>query len=110
MPMKPGLRPKMQIVIRDLRRGGIRAVTKEGEIEGTLQLSFIPEQHHPEENPNHPLETDVVRCWDTNRYRWNTFKISELEEYVGAVEIRTKKAEDPRRAGNQSTEETPQET
>ena len=116
--MKEGQRPKKHIVIRDLKRGVLNASTKDGEINGTLLNQWIPEQHMKENNPNHPLETDVVNCWDVKLHRWNRFKISELETYnaIGsepsaeANETRTGETEDPRRTGYQGTQETPQKT
>jgi len=118
MVMKEGQRPKKHIVIRDLKRGVLNASTKDGEINGTLLNQWIPEQHMKDNNPNHPLETDVVNCWDVKLHRWNRFKISELETYnaIGSApraeanETGTGEAEDPRRTGNQGTQETPQET
>jgi hypothetical protein len=118
MPMKEGLRPKKHIVIRDLKRGVLTASTKEGEINGTLLNQWIPEEHMRDHNPNHPLETDVVNCWDVKLRRWNNFKISELETYnaIGsepraeANETGVRETEDPRRTGNRGTEETPQKT
>jgi hypothetical protein len=118
MPMKEGLRPKKHIVIRDLKRGVLTASTKEGEINGTLLNQWIPEEHMKDHNPNHPLETDVVNCWDVKLHRWNRFKISELETYnaIGSApraeanETGTGERKNPQGTGNRGTEETPQKT
>jgi len=87
MPLKRGRSPTKPIVIRDLHRG---LVTLEyldemtGKIEtmkATLIEAGIPDQHMAESDPNSPLEPDLVHVWDIERFRWNQFRISQLESY-----------------------------
>lgn len=82
MPIKEGRRPKKHIVIRDLKRGAVKMVLKDRTLFATLSNSIIPDKFMAETNPNNPLETDIVNCWNTEQLRWDNFKISELEEYV----------------------------
>ena len=87
MPLKRGRLPTKPIVIRDLNRG---IVTLEyldeqtgniDEMKATLIEADIPDQHMAESDPNNPLEPDLVHVWDVVRYRWNKFRISQLESY-----------------------------
>jgi hypothetical protein len=48
----------------------------------TLIEAMIPDKHMKDTDPNNPLETDLITVWDIDRYRWNQFRISELEEYT----------------------------
>ena len=111
--MKEGLRPKKHIVIRDLKRGPVKVKLKDGrEVNGILQNAVIPEEHMKDMNPNHPLEQDIVHCWDMELIRWNSFRISELETYtpVGSAprgevnEERTETTTGEGGVGNHSTE------
>ena len=117
--MKEGLRPKKHIVIRDLKRAPVYVKTKDGrEVTGVLLNEFIPEQHMKEMNPNHPLEQDIVHCWDVKLHRWNSFRISELDLYYpeGSAprgEVNEERAETTtgeRRVGDQTPEEGSSET
>ena len=54
---------------------------KDRELYATLSNTIIPDKFMAETNPNNPLETDVVHCWNTQQQRWDNFKISELEKY-----------------------------
>ena len=85
MPMKQGLLPKWNVVIRDLKRGAPEVVYKEKGEEirrnVTLANSIIPDKFMAETNPNNPTEPDTIKAWDTERLQWITFKISELEVY-----------------------------
>ena len=81
--MKDLQRPKKHIVVRDLKRGVLHVTQKDGtEVHGVLLNAMIPDEHMKDHNPNHPLELDVVHCWDVKLHRWNSFKISELETYA----------------------------
>ena len=68
MPMKQKRLPKWTIVIRDLKRGIVKAVYKDmaGEIESylTLNNSIIPDAHMAESNPNNPTKLDDIKAWD----------------------------------------------
>ena len=117
--MKEGLRPKKHIVIRDLKRGVVNITLQDGsEVHGVLLNAHIPEEHMKDMNPNHPLEQDIVHCWDVKLMRWNSFRISELETYtpVGSAprgevnEERTETTTSERGVGDQVSQETPQET
>lgn len=118
MPMKQGLRPKKHIVIRDLKRGVVKMTVKDREIYGCLVNAMIPERLLKELNPNHPLELDVVHCWNTEDQRWDFFSISELENYqpigsnprVEDDKERKEHGKDSQRSGNHPTKEGPQET
>jgi hypothetical protein len=115
MPIKEGLRPKKHVVIRDLKREIVKAVFKDRTLYGTLANTIIPDRFMAETNPNNPLELDVVNCWNTEQLRWDTFKISELEEYLpngsqSGEQERREDGEDSGRVGDNPTEETSQET
>ena len=83
MPIKQGLLPKKNIVIRDLKRGIVNITAledrKEKEFSVTLQNAMINEKLQKETNPNNPLENDIVNAYDVKLLRWVSFKISELE-------------------------------
>ena len=85
MPMKQARLPKWSIVIRDLKRSGVKVVYKDvaGENEAyvTLCNAIIPDKHMAETNPNNPTKLDDIKAWDMERMRWVQFKISTLEEY-----------------------------
>ena len=117
--MKEGLRPKKHIVIRDLKRGPVYVKLQDGrEVTGVLLNQFIPEQHMKEMNPNHPLEPDIIHCWDIKLHRWNTFRLSQLDQYYpegsaprGEVnEERTETTTSERGTGDQGSQEAPKET
>ena len=118
MPMKQGLRPKKHIVIRDLKRGPVKVTLKDREIIGCLINAMIPERFLKELNPNHPLELDVVHCWNTEDQRWDSFSISELENYqpigsnprVEDDKERKEHGQNPQRFGDHPSKEGPQET
>jgi hypothetical protein len=111
--MKQGLRPKKHIVIRDLKRNVVQMTLKDRVIPGCLINSMIPERFLKEMNPNNPLELDEVHCWNTETQRWDSFLISELENYqtiggeprVKIDEERRTDGPDPRGTGNQDPEE-----
>ena len=116
--MKQGLRPKKHIVIRDLKRGVVKVTVKDREIYGCLVNAMIPERFLKDLNPNHPLELDEVHCWNTEEQRWDSFRISELENYqpngsdprVQTDEERTEITNSERGTGNPGTEEDTKET
>lgn len=85
MPIKQGLLPKWNVVIRDLKRGSLRVVYKDQGKEitryVTLANSIIPDKYMAESNPNNPTEMDRITAWDTERLQWITFNISSLEDY-----------------------------
>jgi len=125
MPLKRGRTPTWANVIRDLNRDPVNIkyydphTKKVEEMRCTLIEAMIPDKHMKDTDPNNPLETDLITVWDIDRYRWNQFKISELEEYTPpwgageqarAHEERREDGEDPRRVGNNSSEENSQET
>ena len=126
MPLKRGRTPTWTIVIRDLNRDPVRLkyrdpqTNKVEEMRCTLIEAMIPDKHMKDTDPNNPLEQDLITVWDIDRYRWNQFRISELEEYTppwGAGDLaraiekeRTTDAEDPRGTRHQETQEDTQET
>lgn len=124
MPIKQGLLPKKNIVIRDLKRGIVNITAledrKEKEFSVTLQNAMINEKLQKETNPNNPLENDIVNAYDVKLLRWVSFKISELEIYNPghfggqpndgqANSIGEEETKDTRRVGYRSSE-TSQET
>ena len=113
MPMKQGHRPKKHIVIRDLKRGIVKITLKDRDIYGCLVNAMIPERFLKDLNPNHPLELDEVHCWNTEDQRWDSFRISELENYqpngsdprVQTDEERTETKDSERGTGDQIPED-----
>lgn len=87
MPLKRGRQPNKPIVIRDLNRGYVsleyldEQTNKVESMKATLIEADIPDQHMAESDPNSILEPDLVHVWDIERYRWNKFRISQLESY-----------------------------
>ncbi len=85
MAIKQGRLPKWSMVIRDLKRGPIKIAFKEHHEDittyVTLSNSLIPDRHMAESNPNNPTELDKIKAWDTERQKWITFNISELNDY-----------------------------
>jgi hypothetical protein len=119
MPLKRGRTPTWTNVIRDLNRDAVKLkyrdpqTKKVEEMNCTLIEAVIPDKHMKDTDPNNPLEPDLITVWDIDRYRWNQFRISELEEYTPpwgagdqarAIEERREDAEDPRGTGHQETE------
>jgi hypothetical protein len=125
VPLKRGRTPTWTNVIRDLNRDAVRLKhldpqTKEvEEMRCTLIEAMIPDKHMKDTDPNNPLETDLITVWDIDRYRWNQFRISQLEEYTPpwgagdqarAIEERREDATDPRGTRHQESQEVTQET
>ena len=124
MPLKKGRTPTWTNVIRDLNRDPVRLkyydplTKKVEEMRCTLIEAMIPDKHMKDTDPNNPLEQDLITVWDIDRYRWNQFRISQLEEYTPpwgageqarAVEEGRETRSSERGIGDQ-TPETPQET
>ena len=92
MPMKEGLRPKQELVMKQLYSGVVNLsfTKKDGslrEMNATLVTSEIPEVHQKKELPNDPREQDNVLVWDVDQIGWRTFKMSMLESYNGLVRL-----------------------
>jgi hypothetical protein len=92
MPMKEGLRPKQELVMKQLYTGVVNLsfTKKDGslrEMNATLVTSEIPEVHQKKELPNDPREQDNVLVWDVDQIGWRTFKMSMLESYNGLVRL-----------------------
>jgi len=92
MPMKPGLAPTRQLVMKQLHTGVVNLsfTKKDGslrEMNATLVTSEIPEIHQKKELPNDPREQDNVLVWDVDQIGWRTFKISMIESYNGLVRL-----------------------
>jgi len=92
MPMKPGLAPTRQLVMKQLYTGVVNLsfTKKDGslrEMNATLVTSEIPEVHQKKELPNDPREQDNVLVWDVDQIGWRTFKISMIESYNGLVKL-----------------------
>ena len=92
MPMKEGLRPKQELVMKHLYTGVVNLsfTKKDGslrEMNATLVTSEIPEVHQKKELPNDPREQDNVLVWDVDQIGWRTFKMSMLESYNGLVRL-----------------------
>ena len=85
MAIKQARLPKWSMVIRDLKRGPVKIAFKEHHEDMTtyvtLSNALIPDRHMAESNPNNPTELDKIKAWDTERQKWITFNISELNEY-----------------------------
>tara|TARA_B110000879_G_C10747204_1_gene346433 strand:+ start:243 stop:524 length:282 start_codon:yes stop_codon:yes gene_type:complete len=92
MPMKEGLRPKHELVMKHLYTGvvSLSFTKKDGtlrEMNATLVTSEIPEVHQKKELPNDPREQDNVLVWDVDQIGWRTFKVSMIESYNGLVKL-----------------------
>jgi len=92
MPMKEGLRPNQELVMKHLYTGVVNLsfTKKDGtlrEMNATLVTSEIPEIHQKKELPNDPREQDNVLVWDVDSIGWRTFKMSMLESYNGLVKL-----------------------
>ena len=92
MPMKEGLRPKREVVMKHLYTGvvSLSFTKKDGtlrEMNATLVTSEIPEVHQKKELPNDPREQDNVLVWDVDQIGWRTFKMSMIESYTGLVKL-----------------------
>ena len=124
MSMKQGRLPKWAMVIRDLKRGPVQIAFKEHNEDittyVTLSNQLIPDKHMAESNPNNPTELDKIKAWDTERQKWITFNISELNEYETAAPMWQKEDQDgneeretvrdgQERTGNRTTERVQRE-
>lgn len=92
MPMKEGLRPNHELVMKQLYTGVVNLsfTKKDGtlrEMNATLVTSEIPEIHQKKELPNDPREQDNVLVWDVDKIGWRTFKMSMIESYNGLVKL-----------------------
>ena len=92
MPMKEGLRPKHELVMKQLYTGVVKLsfTKKDGtlrEMNATLVTSEIPEVHQKTQLPNDPREQDNVLVWDVDQIGWRTFKMSMIESYDGLVKL-----------------------
>ena len=92
MPMKEGLRPKHELVMKQLYTGVVNLsfTKKDGtlrEMNATLVTSEIPEVHQKKQLPNDPREQENVLVWDVDNIGWRTFKMSMIESYNGLVKL-----------------------
>jgi len=92
MPMKEGLRPEHELVMKQLYTGVVKLsfTKKDGtlrEMNATLVTSEIPEVHQKTQLPNDPREQDNVLVWDVDQIGWRTFKMSMIESYDGLVKL-----------------------
>ena len=92
MPMKEGLRPKHELVMKQLYTGVVNLsfTKKDGtlrEMNATLVTSEIPEVHQKKQLPNDPREQENVLVWDVDNIGWRTFKMSMIESYNGLVRL-----------------------
>jgi len=53
---------------------------------GTLNFDSIPTDKHPKSDGNDkPVNTDVVKVYDTEKEGWRSFRVDSVNDFVAGV-------------------------
>lgn len=59
---------------------------------GTLNFEYIPEDKRPksdgnvDDNPDKPVNTDIVKVFDTEKSEWRSFRIDSVTDFFSTQE------------------------